>query len=347
MPRFFGVDLAWRDGTPARPANETGLAVIDESGAVISAGWERGVDAVAAWLIASAAPGDVIAIDAPLVVTNAAGMRQAEREVGSRYGAWKVAANPMNLASPLQGGAALRARLEHAGFHYVDGSGPPPADRVSMFECYPYTTIVGMEELGYDDRRPRYKRLDPAVSRTEARVLRAAACDQLLERMAGLDRADPPLRMRSHPLAAALVDDDSPLLDAPYKHREDLLDALLCAWTASIWHRHGATRVQVLGLGAEPDEAGRRPTIVAPARPMQRVAEPEPAAPGSRVDADGATGPALASEPPRGVDPGMLARVLALGAEVQASDGHRLEPTLRSELAELSARIVRRLASEH
>lgn len=183
-------------------------------------------------------------------------------------------------------------------------------------------------------------------------MLRAAACDQLIERMTGLDTADPPLRMRSHPLSAALVDDDSPLLDAPYKHREDLLDALLCAWTASIWHRHGGARVQVLGAGAAPDESGRRPTIVAPARPMQRVAEPEPA-PVAAVSADledradGASRSTALSAGDAELEIGMLARVLALSAELQASDGQRLEPALRSELGELAARIARRLAAEH
>ncbi|TPW70752.1 DUF429 domain-containing protein [Schumannella sp. 10F1B-5-1] len=344
MPRFFGVDLAWRDSTPDRPANETGLAVIDETGAVLQAGWERGVDAVARWLIASVGPGDVIAIDAPLVVTNALGMRQAERQVASGYGRWQVAANAMNLASPLQGGVALRRLLEAAGVVYVDGSAPPPPDRAVMFECYPYTTIVGMEELGYDEQRPRYKRLDRSLSATEARVVRASAADQLLERMDGLASADPPLRMRTHPVATALLDEPSPLVDAPYKHREDALDALLCAWTAAIWHRHGTARVQVLGADAEPDEQGRRPTIVAPARPMQRVgaAIVDPDVP----DASDASGFGALDAPPTGADPGLLGRVVALTVEVRDSDDIRLDPAMRTSLAELAARIVHRLAHD-
>jgi predicted RNase H-like nuclease len=69
-----------------------------------------------------------------------------------------------------------------------------------------------------------------------------------------------------------LLDEPSPVDEGPYKHREDLLDAALCAWTAAIWHRHGDRRTQVLGATAEPDAEGRRATIVAPARPEQRLA---------------------------------------------------------------------------
>lgn len=61
----------------------------------------------------------------------------------------------------------------------------------------------------------------------------------------------------------------SPERDAPYKHREDLLDALLCAWTAALWHRHGLARCQVLGEEA-PAAPGTTATIIAPARPEQR-----------------------------------------------------------------------------
>jgi len=36
--RYLGVDLAWREGRPGRPANETGVAVIDPDGQILDAG---------------------------------------------------------------------------------------------------------------------------------------------------------------------------------------------------------------------------------------------------------------------------------------------------------------------
>jgi predicted RNase H-like nuclease len=54
--------------------------------------------------------------------------------------------------------------------------------------------------------------------------------------------------------------------NAAYKHREDLIDALLCAWTASLRARHGLDRCQVLGLPAKTTDEPIA-TIIAPVRP--------------------------------------------------------------------------------
>jgi len=272
VTRFLGVDLAWGEGTPRKKANETGLALLDDTGRVLGARWARGIDEVAEWIVTNTEPDDVVAIDAPLVVRNLTGMRRAERQVGMGYGRWKVAANASNTGVGWQGGIALRRRLESVGFVYASGLEPAPQGTRTFFECYPYTTLVGMHELGYDDERPRYKRLDRTLPVAEGRRRRAAACDELIRRMAGLEASDPPMSLHSHPLTRGLLDTPSPIDDVPHKHREDLLDAVLCAWTAAIRHRHGAARMQVLGEGDEPDDDGRVATILAPARPEQRVA---------------------------------------------------------------------------
>ena len=278
--RFIGVDLAWGEGTAGRAPNETGFAVLDESGQILDAGWTRGVDETVEWLASYAIPGSLIAIDAPLVVTNAIGMRDCEREVANGYMRWKVGANASNTSRGWQAGVALRGRLEAHGFTYIDGLTPAKDEARSFFECYPYTTLVGMEELGYDFERPRYKRFIPGLTPEHAREERARQCDELIRRVAQLKDAVPPVDLTSHPVTRQLVEEPSPIADVAYKHREDLLDAVICAWTAAIWSRFGAERTQVLGAGASPDEHGRRPTIVAPARPEQRVSDrPRPPRP--------------------------------------------------------------------
>lgn len=209
-----------------------------------------------------------MAVDAPLVVTNSSGQRLCEKQVGQRYGRWQVSANTTSASSARQAGVALLPGLKDLGFAYSDGWSGPPASGRHVFECYPYTTVVGAVELGYDVERPRYKRKPKAMNAATFRPLRAAACDELVGRMVTLDGADPPLLLGSHPVSEALVLEPSPTAnEADYKHREDLLDALLCAWTASFWHRHGGDRCQVLG-----DLPGATPvaTIIAPARPEQR-----------------------------------------------------------------------------
>lgn len=260
---FVGVDLAWGLGTAGRPANETGFAVLAPTGHVLDAGWTRGLAETVDRL--TALDGDVLAfVDAPLVVTNPTGQRPCETQVGQRYGRWKVSANTSNLGSPRLAGVALREALEAAGWRCDDGYAGPPSTGRSVSETYPYTTLVGAPEFGFDPR-PRYKRQPRGLPVAQWRPVRARGCDLVVDRLAALARADPPLLLDSHPVTAALRE-PSPLADGPYKHREDLVDALLAAWTAALWARHGTDRCQVLGV------PGGRPsaTIVAPALPSQR-----------------------------------------------------------------------------
>jgi predicted RNase H-like nuclease len=270
--RFLGVDLAWREAAPERPANESGVASIDISGHVVDAGWTRGLEETAAWIDAAAGGDPVLLfVDAPLIVTNASGQRACETQVGQRYGRWKVSANTTNLHTPRLAGVRLREMLETRGWSYSDGTHGPARRGRAMSECYPYTTLVGAFELGYETERPRYKRKPPKLRVAQWRPERAVNCDRLIGRIGRLAAADPPLLLDSHPVTRRLADQPSPLDDTAYKHREDLIDALLCAWTASLWARHGQARCQVLGPSGGEGPAGPAATIIAPARLEQRV----------------------------------------------------------------------------
>ena len=94
--------------------------------------------------------------------------------------------------------------------------------------------------IGYEKERPRYKRKPRGMSSTDFRTLGNAECDELIRRVARLKEADPPLDLRTHPETRRLVTEKSPSTQKDYKHREDLLDAALCAWTAALWSRWGA-----------------------------------------------------------------------------------------------------------
>ena len=151
------------------------------------------------------------------------------------------------------------------------GSAVHAAARVnSSSECYPYTTIVGAYELGYAKERPRYKRKPPRMPMVDFRPLRNAECDELICRVARLKDADPPMDLLTHSQTRRLVAEKSAEKAKDYKHREDLLDAAICAWTAALWTRWGETRCQVLGRDECPTNR-RCATIVAPARPELRA----------------------------------------------------------------------------
>jgi predicted RNase H-like nuclease len=274
VTRFLGVDLAWREGRGDLPANETGVAVLDPAGRILDAGWTRGVPDTLAWANGAAGGGDaVMFVDASLVVRNPAGQRLCETQVGQRYGAWKVSANSTNTSSPRLGGVRLLGLAEQAGWRYSDGSAGPPASGRTVSESYPFCTLVGAAEFGYPRERPRYKRKPRRLPLAQWRQERAANCDDLIRKLGELATADPPLRLDSHPETRKLTAERSPLDNKQYKHREDLIDALLCAWTAALWVRHGLRRCQVLGL---PDGAAAgtavtpAATIIVPARPEQR-----------------------------------------------------------------------------
>jgi predicted RNase H-like nuclease len=252
--------------------NESGLVALEPDGTITDAGWATGTAATVAWITDNAATDTLVFVDAPLIVTNPAKtQRLCENHASKRYGRWKAGANSTNLSKPERlAGVYLRMELEALGFRYDDGlDGPPTGGRV-ISECYPYTTTVGAPELGYDDERPAYKRPPRGVSITAYRPTRAIICDELIRRVAALDRAVPPLDLRSHSVTRRLLDEPSPIADRDYKHREDLLDAALSAWTAALWSRFGTERCQV--LGEAPGVERPAATIIAPARFEQRVA---------------------------------------------------------------------------
>jgi predicted RNase H-like nuclease len=268
--RYLGIDLAWGEGSAVKEPNRSGVVALDADGDIADAGWTIGRDQTLRWIGDQAGEDALLFVDAPLVVENAGGQRAAERQVGQRYGSWWVSANSTNMSSPRQAGVRLREQLERVGWRYDDGRhGPPSSGRV-LSECYPYTTIVGVEELGYDQKRPAYKRAKKGMPAAQAWPIRTAECDELIARIASLRDHEIPIDLLSHETTRTLLDVPSPSKPAAYKQREDLLDAAICAWTAALWHQKGTARCQVLGV--EDGSPADRPiaTIIAPARITQR-----------------------------------------------------------------------------
>ena len=262
--RFLGVDLAWGEDRAEKAANRSGVVALDLHGQVLNAGWTTGLAETADWVNAWGTDPSLAFVDAPLVVTNPSGQRDCEREVGRRFGGSLVSANSTNLGSPRKAGVHLRERLGADGWRYDDGLlGPPIAGR-SISECYPYTTLVGAEEFAFRPRPP-YKRKPKGLTMAQFWPKRLEAWDSIVARLAALADADPPLDIRSHPATRALEQTPAAGKGLAYKRAEDLLDAVICAWTAALWWRHGPANCVPLGAPSAPGgDESLVATIIAP-----------------------------------------------------------------------------------
>jgi hypothetical protein len=81
--RYLGIDLAWGEGSEARPANRSGVVTLEPGGTINDAGWTIGLDAAVEWIEQHAADNTLLFVDAPLVITNATGPRSPTAKPGS------------------------------------------------------------------------------------------------------------------------------------------------------------------------------------------------------------------------------------------------------------------------
>jgi predicted RNase H-like nuclease len=229
--RFVGVDLAWGGRRPS------GVAVVDPGGRVVAEGWATGEEELSAVLAAHDREGAVVALDAPLVVTNPAGTRrEAEAELQRRYGRGGAGPYPTNLG--LLGGRVRAMEL-------VQGSPRPyltvprdPGRRTGWWavEVFPAPALV---ELGGLARALRYKKGPPAARRAGLRAVAA-----VLEGLAG---ADPPLRLDPAGVLARELGRLEALRGAGLKAVEDLADAHVCAYVGLWWWANGPAATLVAG----------------------------------------------------------------------------------------------------
>jgi len=243
-PTFLGIDLGWTTGW-------TGLAVVDDAGALAASTRVRTDGEIVDWIGAHAAGVAVAALDGPIVVTNEVGQRHAERLIGVAFGAFGASAHVTNRAK--LGGADPRGKVlaERMGWRTDPASGPGTPQSPLCLEVYPHPALIGLFGLDY---RLLYKK--------GTRAQRMAGMAALLGHLASV----PELRVGANPrwgqLAATVADPRPGNLDRV----EDELDAILCAHLAWLWHHRPGT-LEVYGDGTTG-------YIVAPPRPARRAVRP-------------------------------------------------------------------------
>jgi histidinol-phosphate phosphatase family protein len=233
--RFVGIDLAWS------PRNRSGGVVLSQEGRIARATGGLGDDDEVLDFAAKAIPADqpgLIAIDAPLAVPNESGGRPCDRQVASVFGQFEAAPYPANRRNLARYGGlraeAIRQRLQQLGFRHD----PLVARRIptrQVIEVFPHPATVSLFDL---DGTLKYK-----ARQGRGYPLRWRELRRLREHLHALADGDPPLRLPSDIVQMPIEG----LRGKAFKEAEDLLDAMVCAYSALYaWH-HGPRGYAIYG----------------------------------------------------------------------------------------------------
>lgn len=219
---FVGVDLAWGERSP------TGVAAVDDEGVL------RHVDVAASDedVLTQLAPyvgGDcVVAIDAPLVVTNQSGNRPCEAALNRDFRRFDAGAHPANTGLAWFADGGRGARLCSALDLDLD---PRSTSARRAMEVYPHAASVVLFDL---PKTLKYKQKQGRdVPQIRSELLR------LIGFVEDLTTATPSLDLTACPqwnaLGAAV---SAATRKSELRRAEDPIDAVLCAYIA----RYAVTR---------------------------------------------------------------------------------------------------------
>lgn len=212
--RFVGVDLAWG------PRSRTGLAALDAEGTLLDLTELRSDEDILTWLRPWTGGPCLVAVDAPLIVTNPTGRRRCEAELGAVFARHHAGPHPTNTSRPHMAGGTRALRLADALGLDVDPASPTVRRAI---EVYPHPATIALFGLATTVKYKHKQGRDLDLLRTES--LRLVGLVETLE------SADPPLHVRDHATWAAVrtaVSDATRKVDL--KVVEDMVDAVLCAY---------------------------------------------------------------------------------------------------------------------
>jgi histidinol-phosphate phosphatase family protein len=238
---FVGIDLAWS------PRNTSGGAVLSADGDLLRAtstlGSNQDVLDFAAEAIPQGSSG-LVAIDAPLAVPNEMGSRPCDRELASifrRFHAGPYPVNRRNLAryGGLRG-EAIAQKLGALGFAHDPCIRPLVASRQAI-EVYPHPATVSLFSLSWILRYKNRRGRDYALRWRELARLR--------DGLVGLAESNPPLRLPPRIVGMKIEGRRG----KAFKEVEDLLDSIVCAYSALYAWFHGPRGYAVFGRGSIDD----------------------------------------------------------------------------------------------
>ena len=218
---FVGVDLAWGQRSP------TGVAVLDGRGKLCHIGVAGDDDDVLAQLRPYVGSACVVAIDAPLVVTNPSGNRPCEAALNRDFRRFDAGAHPANTGLAWFADGGRGARLCSALELDLD---PRSSSSRRAMEVYPHAASVALFSL---QRTLKYKqKTGRDFPQLQSELLRLMGfVESLRTAKPALDTSD-----SDWPELKQSVMDAT--RKAQLRRAEDPIDAVLCAYIA----RYASTR---------------------------------------------------------------------------------------------------------
>ncbi len=215
---FIGLDLAWGQRKP------TGIAVVDDAGHLVHLGSATEDGDIRAVLAPYVRDECVVAVDAPLIVTNPTGQRPAERQLNADFAKFQAGAHPANTGRPEFADVPRGARIaDDLELDMVPDSTAPRR----AIEVYPHPATVALFRLG---RTLKYKaKPGRGVTQMRAELLR------LMEHIEGLAQANPALRVVDNEQWTRLRETvEKAERKSELRGAEDPVDAVVCAYVAML-----------------------------------------------------------------------------------------------------------------
>ncbi len=232
--KFLGIDLGWTSGA-------SGLCCLDWSDGylqLLDLDRQQTIADILNWVDKWTSPTQpaMIAVDAPTLIPNAAGMRLPDKLAHKHFGRYHAGCYPANLGRPFaQRTVDFGLSLEARGFAHAPVITPQTLGRFQI-EVFPHPAIVHLFGL---TRILKYKKGTLAERRLELMKLRQHILDTL-------PTLEPALNFSSVPLCASFLPEIA-ATGAALKAVEDQLDSLICAYVAAHWWYWGSDRNWVLG----------------------------------------------------------------------------------------------------
>ncbi|MBD0309965.1 MAG: DUF429 domain-containing protein [Microcoleus sp. T1-bin1] len=236
--KFIGIDLGWSSGA-------SGLCCLNWQNnqlQLIECEIQQTLNEILTWIETQVSPTEpaIVAVDAPTIIANLTGMREADKLTHKHFGRYHAGCYPANLSRPFaQKTVEFGLCLEARGFVHAPIIEAQKLGRYQI-EVFPHPATINLFKL---DKILKYKKGKLAERQLELMKL----CQYIVDILPSLE---PSLNLSFGtgilPVSGSNLP-EIPTSIATLKALEDQLDALLCAYIGAHWWYWGRERNLVLG----------------------------------------------------------------------------------------------------